>query len=194
MIRSILKSVFFRLNNTLKGISCCFISQTFLTINVIYIDETWFNLHIRRSYGRSRWGKRVQLIVSNSRGRNISICAAMSRSGIIHDVFEPYNTEKFIVFLQEMCRNIADGVPKTFMMDKVRFHHSSEVSAFLQTRGHNIIFLPAYPPSQLNSIKFLFSKRKSIAKRSLKFSTIRNYWRFKEVHQKKSPKVTVRYG
>ncbi|KII74961.1 hypothetical protein RF11_00206 [Thelohanellus kitauei] len=51
-------------------------------------------------------------------------------------------------------------------MDNVRFHNSSSVSAFIQTRVYNIIFLPAYSP-QLNPTELPFSKWKLIVKRSI---------------------------
>ncbi|KII70007.1 hypothetical protein RF11_02316 [Thelohanellus kitauei] len=100
-------------------------------------------------------------------------------------VFGPYYTEKVIIFY-EMCRNIIDGIPKTFIMDNVRFHHSAEVSAFLQTRGHNIIFLPAYS-TQLNPIELLFSKWKAIVKRSI---TVFDNQRLLEVLRSASTEIT----
>ncbi|KII61405.1 hypothetical protein RF11_12820 [Thelohanellus kitauei] len=42
--------------------------------DTISIDETGFNLHLRRKFGRAPSGKRVSLVVTNSRGHNISVC------------------------------------------------------------------------------------------------------------------------
>lgn len=134
----------------------------FTSGNVIYVDETGFNLHIRRRYGRSRRGERVNLVVANSRGRNISVCSSMSMDGMIHyrAILSAYNTWEFIIFLEEICQRL-DRTPKIFIMDNVRFHHSAEVRETVEALGHRIHFLPAYSP-QLNPIELLFSKWKNI--------------------------------
>ena len=38
----------------------------------IYIDETGFNLHTKRAYGRAPMGQRINRIVSGQRGGNVT--------------------------------------------------------------------------------------------------------------------------
>ncbi|KII61121.1 hypothetical protein RF11_05841 [Thelohanellus kitauei] len=52
---------------------------------------------------------------------------------------------------------------KNLVMDNVRFHYTENVKRFVENRGHSIIYLPPYSP-QLNPIKLLFSKWKSLVK------------------------------
>lgn len=67
--------------------------------NSIWVDETGFNLYLRHKYGRARKGGRAIVMVTNNRGCNISVCAAMSEEGFIHEHLRPgsYNTESFCV-------------------------------------------------------------------------------------------------
>ncbi|KAG1618856.1 hypothetical protein G6F45_011851 [Rhizopus arrhizus] len=51
--------------------------------NCIFVDETGFNLHINRTQARSKRGRPARIIVeSTSRGRNVTVCAAMSHRGV----------------------------------------------------------------------------------------------------------------
>ncbi|KII69795.1 hypothetical protein RF11_05897 [Thelohanellus kitauei] len=110
--------------------------------DTIYIDETGFNLHLRRKFGRAPSRKRVSLVVTNSRGHNISVCAAMLSGGLLH-----------------FRARVGAARKKNIVMDNVRFHHTENVKRYLKDRGHTIIYLPPYSP-QLNSIELLFSKWK----------------------------------
>ena len=51
---------------------------------IIWLDECGFNLHLRRRHGRARSGMRATVTVPNSRGQNLSECAAMSKEGLVH--------------------------------------------------------------------------------------------------------------
>ncbi|KII74695.1 hypothetical protein RF11_11393 [Thelohanellus kitauei] len=141
-----------------------FESIAFSTPEVVYIDETGFNLHIRRRYGRSQRGERAHIVVSNSRGRNISVCAAMNISGLVNyrSIVASFNKNEFCQFLRE-CFQKLSNTPKIFVMDNVRFHHSIEVREVVESQGHRIVFIPPYSP-QLNPIELLFSKWKNIIK------------------------------
>ncbi|KII66736.1 hypothetical protein RF11_09327 [Thelohanellus kitauei] len=88
--------------NTPENIETRFVyGIPFSTTDVIYVDETDFNLHIRRSYGRSQRGKRASITVANSRGRNISVCAAMNVAGVLNyrSIVASYNKTEFVQFL-----------------------------------------------------------------------------------------------
>ena len=123
---------------------------------MVYVDETGFNLHIRRRFGRSERGSRANIVVANSRGRNISDCSAMNISGIVNyrSIVGYYNTLEFIEFLRQ-CLNHLSNTSKVSVMDNVRFHHSRDVCNVLESQGHEIFFLPPYSP-QLNPIELLF--------------------------------------
>jgi transposase len=136
--------------------------------NIIWVDECGFNLHLRRRFGRfgrARRGQRATIEVPNSRGHNISVCAAMSEEGFLHEHLFPgaYNTERFCVFLQElfdlMHQRGRSGC--WIIIDNVRFHHAADVKACAIGRGHILVFLPPYSP-MLNPIESLFGKWKAL--------------------------------
>jgi transposase len=132
---------------------------------IIWVDECGFNMHLRRKFGRARKGERASIEVANSRGRNISVCAAMSQEGFLYERLKPgaYNSGEFCIFLRELFvlltarRRTACWI----ILDNVRFHHSQAVVACAAEFGHQLVFLPPYSP-MLNPIESLFSKWKTL--------------------------------
>ena len=51
---------------------------------IIYIDEVGFNISMRCNYGSSEIGTPATVTVPSIRSKNISICCAMNRNGIVH--------------------------------------------------------------------------------------------------------------
>ena len=51
---------------------------------VIYIDETNFNLFLRRSEGRSRRGTRCSVKAPTSKGKNVHVIGAVSQTGLVY--------------------------------------------------------------------------------------------------------------
>lgn len=137
--------------------------------DIVWADETGFNLHIRRSKGRSLRGQRATIVVPNSRGKNISVACAMSSEGLLyHQVqFGAYNSRLFadwIVNLGVIMHN--RGRENIWViLDNVRFHHSDVVNTTALSIGITLVFLPAYSP-MLNPIELLFSKWKTAMKTS----------------------------
>ncbi|KII73302.1 hypothetical protein RF11_01022 [Thelohanellus kitauei] len=76
--------------------------------DTIYIDETGFNRHPMSKFGRAPSGKRVSLVVTNSRGHNIARVRA-------------YNADSFIQFLSEMLVKTGPG-SKNLVMDNPKLN------------------------------------------------------------------------
>jgi transposase len=112
--------------------------------SVIWVNETGFNLHLRRKHGRARAGLRANLTVANNRGHNISICGVMSEEGFIaHKVhFGAYNTVAFCEFLEilfaKLCELNRAGC--RIILDNVRFHHCEVVARCAQQARHFLHF------------------------------------------------------
>ena len=135
------------------------------TRNIIWADESGFNLHLRRRCGRARSGQRASIAVPNSRGTNISVCAAMSCEGFSHEQLKPgsYNAAAFCDFLRELfcvLRN-AGRSQCWVILDNARFHHCQVVKDTAAEWGHTLTFLPPYSP-MLNPIESLFGKWKGL--------------------------------
>jgi transposase len=134
------------------------------TKDVLWVDETGINLHLRRRHGRALSGLRANLTVPTNRGRNISICGAMSEEGFIAKQvrFGAYNAAGFCEFLQTLFIRLQElGRSECrIILDNARFHHSPCVLSCVQQAGHTLHFLPPYSP-MLNPIESLFGKWKS---------------------------------
>ncbi|KII67547.1 hypothetical protein RF11_08387 [Thelohanellus kitauei] len=134
--------------------------------DVICIDETGINLHLRRKFGRSPSRKRVAITVSSSKGVNISGCAAMYNGRLVHfrSKVGSYNSKDFIQFLTQMFEKTGTG-KKHLVME----HFKNSV----ENRGRDIIFLPPYS-LQLNQIELLISQWKSTIKAEMKIFSSRD--------------------
>jgi transposase len=137
--------------------------------NLIWADETGFNLHIRRKKGRSMIGSRAAVTVPNSKGRNISVATAMSAEGLIyHQIqFGSFTSQLFADWITNLGVALANQGRRDcwVVLDNVRFHHSGIVAEAAQRLGLKLIFLPTYSP-MLNPIEYLFSKWKGAIKTS----------------------------
>lgn len=135
----------------------------------IYVDEAGFNLTKKRKRGRNIIGQRATVNVPGQRGGNITICAAISRNGVVahNAVLGPYNTARLISFLDSLNdtlipqeeRDLEGPELMKFVVvwDNVRFHHSQLVREWFATHPRFVmVFLPAYSPF-LNPIEELFS-------------------------------------
>src|SRR5262249_5340907 len=52
--------------------------------HTIWVDESGFNLHLRRRQGRAPAGQPATVAVVNNHGPNISVAAALSSDGLVH--------------------------------------------------------------------------------------------------------------
>lgn len=133
--------------------------------NIVWVDECGFNLHLRRKFGRARRGTRASIVVANSHGRNISVCAAMSEEGFLHEQLRPgaYSAEHFCSFLVELFEVLRreERSHCWIVLDNVRFHHCATVATCAAHSGHLLVFLPPYSP-MLNPIESLFGKWKTL--------------------------------
>jgi len=135
--------------------------------NVIFIDETGFQITMRRFHGRSQIGTRAISIVPALRTRNKTVIAAFSRVGLLlyHVLERAGNRVNFNEFISELCvvLNTRDLRDCTLIMDNVRFHHCAEIEENIKSNGHNVKFLPPYSPF-FNPIENLFSQWKNIVR------------------------------
>ncbi len=130
--------------------------------NLLFLDESGFNLHTFINYGYSLPGVSPILHQPNSRGINNSLCAIISRNGIEHHkiINGAYNAEIFITFLHE-CRDKNVFSRNTLLiLDNVSFHHSSNVKNVFEDLGIEVLYLPAYSPG-LNLIENVFGNIKA---------------------------------
>lgn len=143
-----------------------FIQSGFPNGKVICIDETGFQVAMRRTRGRSRAGTPAIMKVPAKKTRNITVIAAISFNTVIHyKILDGNgNEERFIQFLQELT-NLLIGDVYTLVMDNVRFHRTDNVRNLVQNAGHELKYLPPYSPF-FNPIEYLFSQWKGFVRQS----------------------------
>lgn len=124
---------------------------------LLFLDETGFNLHTRPQYGYSPKNVPAYATVINNRGRNVSLLALISNRGILkYKIIEgAFNSVLLLDFLQE-CVTSNVFTSKTLIMDNVRFHKTESVLSFFSEKNISYDFLPPYSP-QLNPIEEVFS-------------------------------------
>ena len=158
----------------------------------VFIDESGFNFHMRRTFGRSRRGTPAKIVVSNNRGVNLTILGAIASEGVVNlslrrpqavtgskkrklDAKEERivakvgtRTEHFLDFLEIVMdvlgKNNMHG--KILIMDNAKIHHTILVQKAVEKRGYRILYLPAYSPF-LNPIELFWSKLKAGIRREL---------------------------
>lgn len=137
----------------------------------VFVDESGFNLHMRRNYGRSKRGSRVNFTVPTVRGRNVSFLSAINGIGVIHfKIFvSGCKSNQFSEFVKELDdilirdHNISDGC---IYMDNCSIHRSKESREAMDNLVNKTAYMSPYS-YMLNPIEFSFSKIKNIVRQNL---------------------------
>ena len=133
---------------------------------LIYVDESGFNLHMCRTRGRAVVGNRAVRVVNGQKGPNISCVMAVSATrGVIPHEFRlgGVTGDVFNAFLAEAVKQIGNGMA-TFILDNAPCHRRARPVALAD--NHMIRFLPAYSPF-LNIVENAWSTWKAVFKQEL---------------------------
>lgn len=138
---------------------------------IIFIDESGFNCHLRRTMARSKINTPARVTVPTVRGRNATLIAAMSVDGILYHEVINYSTVTsniFCGFLRGLFQKIRDSHLENvwIILDNASIHKTRQVREIVDQERHSLIFLPPYSP-MMNPIEEVFSKVKSNAKNIL---------------------------
>lgn len=133
---------------------------------LIYVDESGYNLWISRTRARAPRGQRAVRIVGGRTGPNFTLTIAVSNlRGLVYTSTKEggSNIAYFNNFLHEASQ-AAGSQPVTFIFDNAPCHRrASEAQLRLE---HDIKFLPPYSPF-LNIAENAFSVWKAAVKRQL---------------------------
>ena len=135
--------------------------------NILFFDETGFQITMRKSYGRSEKGKKAVEMTPGIKSRNKTVMACMWNRGMLHykALVNSGNRRTCLEYMKELIvileeQNISNAI---LIMDNASFHQCEEISTFLESHGHVIKFLPPYSPL-FNPIEYMFSQWKSIVR------------------------------
>ena len=112
----------------------------------MFVDECATLTSMTRRYGRAPRGERAYGSVPRNRGKNTTLLASMTESGMgkamategptTTSVFEAYVERFLLANLQE------EG--QVVILDNLGAHKSERVRELIEARGCKLIFLPAY--------------------------------------------------
>lgn len=134
--------------------------------NLVFLDETGFNEHTRRTYGYSPINTKAYLNVPGNKNINKSLLCVIDLNGVVTYKYKSgaFRTEDFVNFINEQLLPYFSIYPnKILIMDNASFHKSTQVQDTLRRNAINFKYLPPYSP-QLNPIEEFFSMIKSIFK------------------------------
>jgi len=142
---------------------------------IIFIDESGFNLHLRRSQARSTRGNRSSIEATTNKGTNRSLTMTINRNRVIHFSIKVGGVKAidFAQFIREIFVEVVDNNSNLhgswFVMDYARIHHHEVVKSVFEEFSHcncELKFLSPYS-FMLNPIEKSFSKVKWSIRQSL---------------------------
>ena len=139
----------------------------------IFLDESGFNLHIKKSRERSLRG-RFAILTVLPKGKNISLLAALSEEGIVFsktriNIGEQKGTtgEDFRSFITDLVAHIPRS--SLLILDNAKIHHATLLDTtwtmLKKTFDIDVLYLPPYSPF-LNPIEYAFNFLKNEIKSS----------------------------
>jgi transposase len=125
--------------------------------DLVFIDESGFNIAMATAYGRGPRGQRVHDEKPVNRGKNYTVVGAITNDRVVcHRTLEgAMNKARFIDFVcTTLCPRLPPG--SVVVLDNLRPHHAPEVREALEARGCRVLYLPPYSP-EFNPIELCWS-------------------------------------
>ena len=119
-----------------------------------------------RTRARAPKGKRAYGRVPRNRGKNMTLIASMSLSGMGQAMAFEGATDK-VVFEAYVERFLAPALRpgQVVVLDNLSAHKGQRVRDLVEARGASLLFLPAYSPD-FSPIEEAFSKIKALLKKA----------------------------
>ena len=121
--------------------------------------------HVRHLYARAPKGKRASGRVPRNRGKNTTLIAALTWSGMGESMIieGSANAAAFEEYVEEiLAPSLTAG--QIVIMDNLAAHKGKKVVDLIQARGCQVLFLPGYSPD-FSPIEETFSKLKAYLRR-----------------------------
>jgi len=132
----------------------------------VFIDESSFNLHLKRSHARSKKGTRAIITVPTVRGRSVSLLASMTVNGIRYCKVISKTTVNAVIFsefIREVCIHLRDELRMEnacLILDNARIHRREDILRITSEFNCEFHYLSPYS-YMLNPIENSFSKIKN---------------------------------
>ncbi len=132
---------------------------------MIFLDECGSHIALTPLYARAPRGQRAFDAVPRNRGKNTTLIAGLSLSGIqapliLEGAVDTLAFERYVE--QILAPSLPPG--QVVVLDNLSVHKSERVRQSIEARGCQLLFLPAYSPD-LTPIEEAFSKLKAVLRR-----------------------------
>lgn len=129
---------------------------------LVFVDEMGANASLAPLRAWSRRGERARLSAPRNRGKNTTLLASMTLSGMGPTLAVAGGTTKevFEAYVERvLAPTLRPG--QVVVLDNLAAHKGEEVRELVEARGCEVLFLPAYSPDY-NPIEEAFSKIKGL--------------------------------
>ena len=133
---------------------------------LVFVDEIGVHTSLAPLYGYSRKGERVHLHVPRNRGRNTTLLASITLCGMGETlaVEGSTNQEVFEAYIERVLAPTLEA-GQVVIMDNLSAHKPARVRELIESRGCELIYLPAYSPD-FNPIEEAFAKIKGLLRQA----------------------------
>jgi transposase len=132
---------------------------------LVVVDECGSNIALTPLYARSPRGQRAHGSVPRNRGKNITLLASVSLSGMgaCMSIEGAVNARIFEAYVEQiLAPSLLAG--QIVVLDNLSVHKGERVRQLIEARGCELLFLPAYSPDY-SPIEETFSKLKAFLRR-----------------------------
>lgn len=149
-----------------RGLWRWFLARCFDVRRLVFVDESGLHVAMDRLRARAPRGRRAYGKVPRNRGKNLTLVASMSLSGMGETMVVEGATDAlaFEVYVEHfLAPTLEEGQVVAF--DNLGAHKPQRVRELIEARGAEVLFLPSYSPD-LNPIEEAFSKIKGIVRKA----------------------------
>ena len=134
---------------------------------LVFVDEMGVHTSLAPLYGYSPKGERVHLQVPRNRGKNTTLLASSITLGGMGETLAvegSTNQEVFKAYLEHVLAPTLEA-GQLVIMDNLSAHKPARVRELIESRGCELIYLPAYSPD-FNPIEEAFAKIKGMLRQA----------------------------
>ncbi len=132
---------------------------------LVFVDESGMHTSMDRLRSRAPRGERAYGKVPRNRGKNTTLIASMSLSGMGEAMCVQGATDAkaFEVYVEHfLAPTLKEG--QVVVLDNLGAHRPKRITELIEERGAELVFLPSYSPD-LNPIEEAFSKIKNVLRK-----------------------------
>jgi transposase len=132
---------------------------------LVVVDESGSNIALTPLYARAPKGRRAHGSVPRNRGKNMTLLASLSLSGIgaCMIIEGSVNALAFEAYVEHiLAPSLWAG--QIVVLDNLSAHKGARVRQLIEAQGCELLFLPAYSPDS-SPIEETFSKLKTVLRR-----------------------------